>query len=113
MLNGHILVTGHVKDKSSRDQINSALKSIPGVKKVSNRSSVSKFKKSSGSWMKVKVRTKLMKDSSVNSSNIKITTDDNTVYLMGTGSQKDKENATKSVKEIEGVKNVINLMNKQ
>ncbi|HJN38485.1 MAG TPA: BON domain-containing protein [Gammaproteobacteria bacterium] len=113
VLNGHVLVTGVVKNNQSRHNINSLLQEINGTTKVSNNTRVSSITKSqnkSDNWIKTKVRANLIKEKSLNSSNIKISSENGTIFLMGTGSSSDVSKATQAAKSVEGVSSVVNLM---
>jgi len=113
VLNGHVLVTGVVKDKQSRQTINALLHSIKGTRKISNNTRISSTKgtkNKSDHWIKTKVRANLIKESSLNSSNIKISSENGTIFLMGTGTSADIQKATQAAKNVDGVKSVVNLM---
>jgi osmotically-inducible protein OsmY len=113
VLNGHVLVTGAVNSKHTQNTINSLLNSIDGVYKISNNTRVSSTNKSqrkSDQWVKTKVRANLIKEKSLNSSNIKISSENGTIYLMGTGSSADREKANDAAKNVDGVQDVVNLM---
>ncbi|MBP9722032.1 MAG: BON domain-containing protein [Gammaproteobacteria bacterium] len=111
--NERVLITGQASNNSIKSQIESVVKSIPKVKNVYNEVIVANknnLKKSSyDSWITTKVKTNLASDLRINPLDIKVTTNNKVVYLMGLVSPQESEIATNIVRKVYGVEKVVKL----
>ena len=65
--------------------------------------------RSKDAWITAKVRSAMLADFSLNSTQIKVTTEDGTVYLMGIVTERQASTVTDIAKQIRGVKRVVKL----
>lgn len=111
--NERILITGQAKDKQTRQEIVEIIRSIPKIRTIYNEVVISDNQSftdaSYDSWLTTKVKASLAGNSDVNPLNIKVTTEDNVVYLMGLVTKKEATAATDVARKISGVKKVVKL----
>jgi len=111
--NERVLITGQAANDNIKNQIEDIVKKIPKVKTVYNEvqtTSKSSLKKSSyDTWLSTKVKANLTANLQVNPLDIKVTTDDSTVYLMGIVTPHEADIATNIVRKVGGVGKVVKL----
>lgn len=111
--NERVLITGQAINTTVKNKIENIVKNIPKVKTVYNEVKIagkSSFTKSSyDRWITTKVKATLTADSRVNPLDIKVTTDNKTVYLMGLVDAKEAEIATDIARKVTGVERVVKL----
>ena len=114
--NGHILLAGQVPNKSDRDKIGSSVSNINGIKGVWNYLTVEKNQSvaqiSKDTYFTSAAKSRLIAQKDINTNNIKVVTCNGIVYLMGSkvGSIDQLNGAISGIKEIDGVKGVVNLV---
>ena len=114
--NGHILLAGQVPNKSDRDKIGSSVSNINGIKGVWNYLTVEKNQSvaqiSKDAYFTSAAKSRLIAQKDINTNNIKVVTCNGIVYLMGSkvGSLDQLNGAISGIKEIDGVKGVVNLV---
>lgn len=111
--NERVLLTGQAKSDEIRNKIVNNIKQISKVRTIYNEIEVapeSTFATSSyDTWLTTKVKTKLTSDSRVNPLNIKVTTENKAVYLMGLVTTEEADAATEVTRRVNGVKKVVKL----
>ncbi len=111
--NERILLTGQAKNKQTIDEIVEVVRSIPKVRTIYNEIKVAENQSIKSStydaWLTTKVKTNLAGDSNVNPLNIKITTVDNVVYMMGLVTKAEGGAATEVARKVSGVNKVVKL----
>lgn len=115
--NGIILLAGQVPTQSDKDKIYSSVQNMSGIKGVANYLEVGKNQSmgqiSKDVYLTSSAKSRLIAQKDVNTNNIKVVTCNGVVYLMGAkaGNSTQISGAISGIKEIDGVKNVVNLIN--
>ena len=111
--NHFALLAGEVQSSYQRQQAEALLRSISEVKRIYNAVTIgpviSPKMRSKDAWITAKVRSAMLADFSLNSTQIKVTTEDATVYLMGVVTERQASTVTDIAKQIRGVKRVVKL----
>jgi len=109
---GAVTLTGTVSEDSHKSLAQDTVADLPGVKSVYNKLEVTneEHDKSSDAWLVAKIKTTLLFYRNV-STTTKVDAKDGIVTLHGdAASQAQKDLTTEYVKDVDGVKNVINEM---
>ncbi|MBS0186249.1 MAG: BON domain-containing protein [Proteobacteria bacterium] len=109
---GYVLLTGSVANEDDRLEAVKLAWQATGVKDVYNEIKIGAPQTVGegleDTWISTKVRSNLIFDESVHSTNYSVTTFDGVVYLMGIAqNQQELDAAIAIVKDIRGVKNVV------
>lgn len=113
---GQVLVAGQVPTEEDYDKTNVAVTNTSGVKKVWNYVTVSPKESvgdiSTDAYITSAAKTRLIAQKDVNTNNIKVVTCAGVVYLLGSkaGEKVQVDGAISGIKQISGVKNVVDLI---
>jgi osmotically-inducible protein OsmY len=110
---GAVTLTGVVSEESRKGLARETVAGLPGVKSVDNRLEVKGAHPTANSdaWLRDKVKVTLLFHRSVSGSTTEVNVKDGIVTLRGdAASQTQKELTTEYTKDVEGVKDVNNLM---
>jgi osmotically-inducible protein OsmY len=110
---GVVTLTGTVSEESHLSLAVDTVADLPGVKSVVNRLEVKGGipERNSDAWIHMKIKTMLMLHGNLDGANIQVDVRDGRVTLHGeAGSLPEKELTTEYVKDIEGVREVDNMM---
>jgi len=110
---GAVILTGVVSDSVHKSLAQETVAGLPGVKCVDNRLEVKGARPSANSdeWLSEKVKVTLLFHRSVSSTTTEILVKDGVVTLRGdVASQTQKELTAEYVKDVDGVKDVVNEM---
>ena len=111
--NNIVLLAGQTADPKLRNRVQNLAQAEPSVKKVYNEIEIlgpsSVLSRSSDAWVTTKVKTALLKRRGVRSNQIKVITENGTVYLMGIVNQKQAALASLTTREVAGVQRVVTL----
>jgi len=111
--NGNLLLTGQVSNKQTQEDAVFEAKVTPGVKKIYNYLSIrlpqSFAAISTDSYTTTQIKSKMLTVSGVNSSNVKVVTTDDIVYLLGMLTKDQAGQITTLAAQVNGVKKVITL----
>lgn len=115
VMEGRILLTGHVPTYEDRELASRVAADIPGVREVANEVEVSNGSTMSSYLGDLRIsnelRGKLMTDLKVAWVNYNIQTVDGTIYLMGTAKNQDElERVTQHARTISGVNKVVSYV---
>lgn len=112
-LNGEVLLTGQVRSMLLRQQAEAIVKSVPKVKEIHNMLAISSPSSSltriSDAWITTKVKAKLIAANELDATEIKVVTENGTVYLMGMVTPKDAQAASDIARKTDGVAAVVRL----
>jgi hyperosmotically inducible periplasmic protein len=111
---GAVILTGAVSDSVHKSLAQETVAGLPGVTCVDNRLEVKGSRPSANSdeWLFEKVKVTLLFHRSVSSSTTELFVKDGIVTLRGNvASQAQKELTAEYVKDVDGVKDVVNEMN--
>ncbi len=110
---GEVLLSGQVPTLSQKNKIEAIAKSIPDVKEVYNTITIaapsSTLTRISDTWLTTKVKSKLIASNDVDATQIKVVTENGTVYLMGAVKKEEADAAFDIANETGGVQKVVTL----
>ena len=110
---GVILLAGQTPNEGLRSNAQQIAEKTPGVKRVYNEISVSgpssPMMQSSDAWIATKVKTKLLATKELDSSQIKVVTEQGVVYLLGKVTRNQAKVAADATRTIAGVQKVVTL----
>jgi osmotically-inducible protein OsmY len=113
VFNGIGLAVGEAGSQKVRHQIGRILATTPNVRRVYNEITIagdnSTLSRVNDAWLASKVRTNLLVEPGLNSTNIKIVSEAGTVYLMGVVSRRQATLAANAARKISGVKKVVKV----
>lgn len=112
-LNGIVLLTGEAPTIELRDRVLTKVRGVTGVRRTVNEirvAAASPFsQRSRDSWLTGKVKSKLFAVKELGSSQIKVITENDAVYLMGLLNRQEAELATEAAREVGGIERVVKL----
>lgn len=115
--NGSVLLTGQTPTQADHDQAVQIVRKTKGVKKVYDELTIaqpiSMSTQSKDSWITTKAKSELLAAKGLDSSQIKVITENGVIYLMGVTTAKQAQIATNTVRQISGVKKVVTLFEYQ
>lgn len=111
--NERVLLTGEAKNQQVKNYIIDAIQEIPKVRTIYNEINVadndSLSTSSYDTWLTTKIKAQMTADSRVNPLNIKVTTENKVVYLMGLVTSQEADDATDVARRVSGVRKVVKL----
>jgi osmotically-inducible protein OsmY len=111
--NGEMLLAGQVPDYRQRVLAGQVVKSIPDVKEVYNLLTVanpsSTMTRISDAWITTKIKAKFLASDDLDANQIKVVTENGTVYLMGIIKPNEAQAAVDLARETAGVENVVKM----
>ena len=112
--NGVVLIVGQVQSEQMKEkateiasQASSKIKRIHNELEVIGKTGL--LSRSNDTWISTKVRAQLLTDKSVPSSQVRVVTENGSVYLMGMVSQQQGDNAANLARNISGVTRVVKV----
>ncbi len=112
-VNGLVLITGETSRQQQRDQILDAIRNIKGVQRTVNEIRIaapsSLTARSTDTWLTSKAKTRLIADDRVDSTRIKVVTENKSVYLMGLVTPKEADYAVQAVQRTQGARRIVKL----
>ncbi len=111
--NGVVLLAGQVNNRRQAVEIEHIAKNISGVTEVHNLMTVSASASAltdfSDMWITTKIKSKFLAAKDVNLNQIKVVTDNGTVYLMGIVPHKQANAAVYLARTTDGVQRVVKI----
>lgn len=111
--NGEVLLAGQTPTESERQAAERIVKKIPNVEEVYNHIRIagpsSALKQISDTWITAKVKAKLIASNDLDATQIKVVTENGTVYLMGLLRPSEARAAYDIASETDGVEKVIKM----
>jgi osmotically-inducible protein OsmY len=108
-----LLVTGQVKDEATREEVISRVRKVEKVRRVYNELTVGPLNtledRSRDAWITAKVKAELAATKGMHSTQVKVVTENGSVYLMGLLTPKQAEIAVGVTRKVYGVKRVVKL----
>ena len=112
---GRILLTGQVPNENLREVASSLAKGVQNVNDVYNEVRVGPkvdfAQISKDSWITSQIKSKMLLDSKVKTSDVKVVTENNEVFLMGNVTQDQVNAAAEIARNVAGVTKVIKVFN--
>ena len=111
--NDVILLTGEAPNPAWREQAETLARSVPGVSRVYNQISIegptSSLTRTSDAWISTKVKTEMLATKGLQSSTIKVITQNGVVYLMGIVSHEQGDATAEIARQVSGVRKVVKI----
>lgn len=111
--NGDVLLAGQTPEAWQSGQAEEIVKKIPDVGRVYNlmivASPSSTLKRISDTWITTKIKAKLIASNDVDVTQLKVVTENGTVYLMGILPPSDAQAAVDLASETDGVEKVVKI----
>jgi osmotically-inducible protein OsmY len=111
--NHAVLLAGQVPSQTIRQQVESLVQSLPKVARVYNELEIapptSSTIRSNDAWITTKVKTKMLETKDLHSGQIKVVTENSSVYLMGVVNHRQARLASDVARRIDGVQRVVTL----
>jgi osmotically-inducible protein OsmY len=108
-----LLLTGETTTPALREQAEDAVRSVPNVKRIYNEITIkgptSSLTRASDSWITAKIKTQMLATKGLQSSTIKVVTENGTVYLLGIVTHKQAEMGVEIARQISGVQKVVRI----
>lgn len=109
-----VLLTGQVPEAWQRTKAQKIVEQIPNVKKVYNFITISKpssaLTQMSDAWITAKIKSKFIASNEIDPSQIKVVTENGTVYLMGIVLCSQAKAAIYLARTTDGVQNVVKIL---
>jgi osmotically-inducible protein OsmY len=108
-----VLLTGETTTPELRSQAEATAHAIPNVTQVYNQIAIkgatSSLSRTSDSWITTKIKTRMLATKGLESSSIKVVTEDGVVYLLGIVSKQQAETTVNIARQVSGVQRVIRI----
>jgi osmotically-inducible protein OsmY len=112
-MNGIVLLSGEAANTEARDRVLSQVRTIPSIRRIHNEIRIappSAFgNRSRDTWYTTKVKSRLLFTRDLDSTRIKVVTENTTVYLLGLVTQREGEIAANSAAHVDGIGGVVKL----
>lgn len=112
-INSSVLVVGQVPTLEDKKRTSDLIHSISEVKKIYNQTTVgpmtSALVKSNDLWITTKVKAAMLAENGLPSTQVKVLTENNVVYLLGVVDKQHADLAVGVASKIKGVKKVVKL----
>lgn len=111
--NGIVLLVGQAPTAELRQKAYDLIKNIPDIVRIYNEITISgpttAMQRTSDTWITAKVKSSMLAQSGLHSTNIKVVTEDGVVYLMGNVSRKQADLAASVARRVSGVQKVVKV----
>ena len=111
--NNIILMTGQTPQPEQREEIENIVRKTSGIKEIYNWVTISKpasaLTEISDTWITAKIKTQLIATNEIDPSEIKVVTENGTVYLMGTLLPEEAAIAVNTARTTAGVQSVVKI----
>lgn len=112
-MNGIVLLSGEAPTDEHRDQILGQARAVAGIRQIANEIRVAPRatfgSRSHDTWLTTKVKTKMVRTEDLDSTRVKVVTENSAVYLLGLVTKKEAELATEAARTVSGVTRVVKL----
>lgn len=112
-VNGIVLLSGEAASGELRDRVLTKVREIGSVRRIVNEIRIappsSLGSRTQDTWITTKVKAKLIGTENLDSTRIKVVTENDAVYLMGIVTRKEGKLATDSATTVGGVTRVVKL----
>ncbi len=116
-INGVILLTGEAPTAALHDRVIGITRNVEKVRRVHDEIAIAQpttmKSRSQDTWITAKIKTKLLGNKEVSSSNVKVVTENGSVYLMGLVTRAEAETAAEVARHVEGVSRVVTVFEYQ
>jgi osmotically-inducible protein OsmY len=111
--NNVLLIIGQTPTEAFKQQAEDALKDIPKIRRIHNelivKTPIPLSARSKDSWITTQVKAKMLGSKEVNSTRVKVITEDGVVYLLGLTNPQEQMAATEIARKVAGVQKVVQI----
>ncbi len=111
--NGVVLLTGETPTGNMQNAVINLARQVENVRRIHNEilvtQPIAQLARNQDAWITTKLKARLIATKGVNSFNVKVTTSNKIVYLMGQVSKGEGNIAAEVARNIDGVQQVIKL----
>lgn len=111
--NGLVLLTGQAPRAELRERAERIVSAYPEVRRVVNEITLSApnsiMTRTSDTWITTKVKTLMFAEKNFNANNVKVVTENGTVYLMGLVRRAESDKAVAIARQVKGVQRVVKV----
>lgn len=112
-LNGEVLLAGQAPTFGQRNQAEALIRKIPNIEELYNKIEIagpsSALVRMSDAWITTKVKSQLIASNDLDASQIKVVTENGTVYLMGLLRPSEARAAAEIASQTKGVEKVVKI----
>lgn len=112
--NNEVFIVGQVPSEALKQQVTNIVRGVNGVKTLYNeltiRKKITATQVVKDATLTSQIKSKLLMTANIRSNNVKVFTENSNVYLMGVVTPQEATRITHTVRNVEGVKKVINAM---
>lgn len=112
--NRNVLLVGQADSEAVRNQIMSLATRYPNFRDIYNEIRIAPpttaAQRSQDAWLTTKIKSRMLADKELDGHQVKVVTENSEVFLMGLLSEHEKKIALTIARNIDGVKNVINII---
>jgi osmotically-inducible protein OsmY len=111
--NGIVLLVGQTPTPELRETAYNLIKDVPGIARIYNEISIagptSFIQRTNDSWITTKIKSAMLAQTGLHSTEIKVVTEDGIVYLMGRITHRQAKLATNVARRVSGVEKVVKV----
>jgi osmotically-inducible protein OsmY len=111
--NNEVLIAGQAPNVAQKSAVTAIVKSVPNVSQVYNmvklESPSSSITRMSDAWITAKIKAKMIASDDVDATQVKVVTEDGTVYLMGILPPEEAAAAVQIASSTDGVGSVVKV----
>ncbi len=108
-----VLLVGQTPSEEQKQKANDIAENYPGARRVYNEITIaqptSTGTRANDGWITTKVKTALLGQPGLSSTQVKVITENGVVYLLGFISRKQAELAAKTTSQVDGVEKVVKV----
>lgn len=108
-----VLLVGQAQTEDIKNRIYEDIRNIPQIRRVFNQVEIvavlSFFDRSADAWITSEVKTVMLATQGLNSTQIKVVTENKVVYLMGIVTPRQEKLATAAAQKVKGVHKVVQV----
>lgn len=112
-VNGIVLLSGEAATNALRDQALVKVREVAGVRRVVNEIRIAPSStlgaRTHDTWLTTKVKTRLIHTEGIDSTRVKVVTENDAVYLMGLLTRAEADIVTEAASAVRGVTRVVKL----
>ncbi|WP_341502907.1 division/outer membrane stress-associated lipid-binding lipoprotein [Gallaecimonas sp. GXIMD4217] len=116
-MDGEVLLVGQAPGEQLRSQILNGVRTIPGVRKIHNQirlmTPTRMGTRTHDTWLTSVIKGKLLAAGDLDSSAVKVVTENSEVFLMGLVNRQEAELATEIARNVSGVTKVVKVFQYQ
>jgi osmotically-inducible protein OsmY len=111
--NRNVLLTGEVPDERTRGEVDKLVRAVPSVQATTNELAVAEptslGSRTTDSFITSKIKTRFLDAAKFNAMHVKVVTEAGVVYLLGTVTDKEAEEAVEIARTTGGVRKVVKM----